>query len=341
MEFQLIPAWPSVLSFLLPLVILFILKKIKNPKKLPPGPKKLPIIGNMHNLLLPGDSHIPRVFRDLSKKHGPLMHLKIGHVSQIVVSSSELAEQFLKTHDINFATRPYNFAANIITYNRRDVAFAAYGEYWRQMRKVCMQTLLSAKRVRSFGKTRADENRNLVNILTNAATTGAPANLTTLLSTLTNNIVARSVFGDRCTHQDAFVVAMKEIFDISSGFNICDFFPSLQYITTRATGWRNRVLMAHNTLDNIMNTIIDEYVQKMNNDGEGNLLDVIFQIHKQNEFDFEFTMTNVKSIILVSMYLYLSVSKHVSEYVSERAIDLTGSHRISLIWKPSIWKWTV
>ncbi|KMZ66890.1 hypothetical protein ZOSMA_283G00130 [Zostera marina] len=160
------PSWPSALSFflpLLPLLILFILGKMKNSKTLPPGPTKLPIIGNIHNLLLSGDDHIPRVFRDLANKYGPFLHMKIGHISQIIVSSSELAEQFLKTHDVNFATRPDNFAANIISYNRKDVAFAPYGEYWRQMRKVCVQTLLSFKRVKSFDGTRADENHNLAN----------------------------------------------------------------------------------------------------------------------------------------------------------------------------------
>lgn len=301
---------------------------MKNSKTLPPGPTKLPIIGNIHNLLLSGDDHIPRVFRDLANKYGPFLHMKIGHISQIIVSSSELAEQFLKTHDVNFATRPDNFAANIISYNRKDVAFAPYGEYWRQMRKVCVQTLLSFKRVKSFDGTRADENHNLVNIIAKNAATCTPVNLTSLLSTTTNNIVSRSVFGDKCIHQESFVVAMKEIFTISSGLNICDFFPFLEYFTTRLTGWRSRVLKAHNTLDNILDAIIDEHIQKTKNgdhkvleNGEGNLLDIVFQMQKQNEFEFEFTMTNVKSIILVSS-IYLSLYICESEIMFKLIVAL-------------------
>ncbi|KMZ63272.1 hypothetical protein ZOSMA_41G01150 [Zostera marina] len=53
-----------------------------------------------------------------------------------------------------------------------------------------------AKRVKSFDKTRIDENRNILNVLTESATVGVPVNLTKILATLTNNGVCRSIFGE-------------------------------------------------------------------------------------------------------------------------------------------------
>ncbi|KAH0775734.1 hypothetical protein KY290_007145 [Solanum tuberosum] len=68
------------------------------------------------------------VLRDLAKKYGPLMHLQLGEVSVIVVTSSEMAKQVLKTHDLAFASRPKRLVMDIITYDSRDIAFSPYGE---------------------------------------------------------------------------------------------------------------------------------------------------------------------------------------------------------------------
>ena len=64
----------------------------------PPGPKPLPIIGNLHML-----GKLPhRSLQALAKKYGPIMSIKLGQVPTIVVSSPETAELFLKTHDTVF-----------------------------------------------------------------------------------------------------------------------------------------------------------------------------------------------------------------------------------------------
>lgn len=68
----------------------------------------------------------------------------------------------LKTHDLSFASRPYNFVVNVICYDRTDVAFCPYGEYWRQMRKICSLELFSVKRVESFRSIREEEVFGLV-----------------------------------------------------------------------------------------------------------------------------------------------------------------------------------
>lgn len=156
---------PALLLGLLPLLLWFmvITKKfinIKSKTNLPPGPWKLPLIGNLHQLMLSPLPH--HTFRDLSKKHGPLMHLQLGEVSAVVISSPKVAEQVMKTHDLIFADRSEILAAKILSYDCTNVAFSPCGNYWRQLRRIFVLELLSAKQVRSFRSLREEEISNLI-----------------------------------------------------------------------------------------------------------------------------------------------------------------------------------
>ncbi|CDP20984.1 unnamed protein product [Coffea canephora] len=134
-------------------------KSSGNAQKLPPGPNKLPFIGNLHQLLgsLPHHS-----LKKLADKYGPLMHLQLGELSTIIVSSPKLAKEVLQTNSLAFANRPQLVVAKIIQYNNLGVSFCPYGDYWRQMRQIYIMELLSAKSVQSFFSIMEDELSYLV-----------------------------------------------------------------------------------------------------------------------------------------------------------------------------------
>lgn len=137
-----------VASILLLSILLMLKKPSQSERDLNriPGPKRLPVIGNLHLLLSKSMPHF--IFRQLAAKYGPLLRLQLGGVPFLIVSSVEAAKQVLKTHDVAFANRPPMHAATTITYNCTDIAFAPYGDYWRSLRKICTLELLSSKRVR-------------------------------------------------------------------------------------------------------------------------------------------------------------------------------------------------
>ncbi|CAN1836360.1 Desmethyl-deoxy-podophyllotoxin synthase [Linum perenne] len=165
----------TLIAFLLitiiPTAIILILQTLNKKRASPPGPWKLPIIGNLHQMVL-GNPLPHRCLRDLATRYGPLMHLQLGEASTVIVSSPELAKEFLHTNDLNFATRPYLPSAYTILYQGRDIAFGPYTEYWRQMRKICAQELLSPKRVKSLVPViieEVDEFREIIKALQGAS----------------------------------------------------------------------------------------------------------------------------------------------------------------------------
>ncbi|KAK9108280.1 hypothetical protein Syun_024291 [Stephania yunnanensis] len=120
---------------------------------LPPSPPTLPLIGNIHQL----GGLLHRSFRDLSQKYGPIILVHFGPVPIVVVSSPAIAEQIMKTHDLVFANRPMMTSSKIILYECVDVGLAPYGEKWKQLRKICINELLSVKKVKTLKRVREEE----------------------------------------------------------------------------------------------------------------------------------------------------------------------------------------
>lgn len=149
-------------SFLLFLSFILCLRKESKTlnKRLPPGPWRLPFIGNLHQLM---NGRLPHhTLRDLSQRYGPIFHLRLGEVSHVIVSSPDIAKEIMKNQDLHFATRPQSMAGEIIMYNCSDIGICPYGDYWRNMRKVCIVELLSTKMVKSFDSIRQAEMSSLI-----------------------------------------------------------------------------------------------------------------------------------------------------------------------------------
>ena len=228
-------------------------KAEETPCNMPHGPRKLPIIGNIHNLLC---SQPHRKLRDLALKYGPLMHFQLGEVSTIVISSPECAKEVMKTHDINFATRPKVVSMDVLSYNYTDIAFAPYGRYWRQLRKICMLELLSLKRVNSYQPIREEELFNLVKWVD--AQKGSPINLTKAIISSIYTIASRSVFGKKCKDQQNFISVATKLIKVAGGFDIGDFFPSAIWLQ-HVTGMRRKLERLHQEVDQIMENIINDH----------------------------------------------------------------------------------
>lgn len=290
-----------ITSFLFLLFLLFKLVKKSSSNnstsKLPPGPKTLPLIGNLHQLVGSKSHHC---FKKLADKYGPLMHLKLGEVSNIIVTSKELAQEIMRTQDLNFADRPNLVSTKIVSYNATSISFAPHGDYWRQLRKLCTVELLTSKRVQSFRSIREDEVSELVQkIRAGASEEGSVFNLSQHIYPMTYAIAARASFGKKSKYQEMFISLIKEQLSLIGGFSLADLYPSIGLLQIMA---KAKVEKVHREVDRVLQDIIDQHKNRKSTDREAveDLVDVLLKFRSENELQYPLTDDNLKAVIQVS-----------------------------------------
>lgn len=98
--------YASVVALVIGLLVLNQGKKTKSSLPLPPGPKPLPLIGNVHQA---PKSHAWRTYLQWSKDYGPVVHVNMLGQSVVILSSSEVAHDILAKRGAAFSDRPRLF----------------------------------------------------------------------------------------------------------------------------------------------------------------------------------------------------------------------------------------
>ncbi|XVF77881.1 hypothetical protein PTKIN_Ptkin14bG0083100 [Pterospermum kingtungense] len=286
----------TFLLFLSLFITIRLIWKLASHRKLPPGPSKLPLIGNLH-LFIGTLPH--RRLRDLAKQHGPVMHLQLGEISTIVISSADAAPQVLQTHDVNFANRPHSLAASFLTYNFKDILFSPYGDSWRQLRKICTLELLSMKRVQSFRTIREEEVANFITQISSKA--GLPVSLKKRLQSLSYGIISRAAFGAKYKDQEDFASLVQELSDALSGFSVADLFPSLKLLHV-ITGATSKFKKLHQKFDKILQNIIEEHRARKDTSKSSKeakyLVHVLLDLQDHGDLGIPLTDSTIKAVIL-------------------------------------------
>ncbi|EPS67243.1 hypothetical protein M569_07532, partial [Genlisea aurea] len=292
--------------------VILILFRRQSPN-LPPSPARLPIIGNLHQIgFLPH-----RSLKSLSDRYGPLMLLRLGASPVLIVSSSAAAREIMKVQDVVFADRPYVGMGEKLFYGSRDLAFAPYGEYWRQMRSICAIHLFSIKKVESFSRIREEEVSNTINKIRAIGTSSSSAvvNLSEMIVKYTNDVICRATLGRKYgddSDGERFKDLLAELARILGTVDFEDYIPWLGRWINRFNGFDSRIDGLARELDEFLESILRQRREKtkkkeINEEEEessSSFIDILLEFQMENRIKSPVEDEAIKAVILVSRLIY-------------------------------------
>ncbi|KAD3069184.1 hypothetical protein E3N88_37064 [Mikania micrantha] len=175
--------------------------------RLPPGPYPLPIIGN---LLHVSEKRPHHSLATLAKRYGPLMSLKLGSRTTIVVSSPDVAKEFFQTHDHSFSSRSIPEASKVVDHDKYSMVWLPVGDQWRRLRRISKEYLFSMQCLDATEHLRRE------------------IAFTTSLNVLSNLMFSMDMAQYDSESSKEFNDAVRGVLEVVGRPNIADFFPILK-----------------------------------------------------------------------------------------------------------------
>ncbi|XP_076951876.1 cytochrome P450 76T24-like [Bidens hawaiensis] len=249
-----------MIPLLLTVFCVFTISRSRNPR-LPPGPYPFPVIGNL--LQLGNKPH--RSLAALSKRYGPLMLLKLGSRTTLVISSPDMAKEFFHKHDQSFSSRSVPEIVRLNNHNESSIVWLPAEYQWRRLRRITKECLFSGQSLDASEQLRRQKVHELVDHVRECCRNEKAVNIGAVAFTTTLNIISNLLFSSNFSQYD--LTSSQEIHEVISGLlevagkpNLVDFFPILRPLDPQ--GLASQVHVYFDKLFAIFDNIIDQRLQR-------------------------------------------------------------------------------
>ncbi|KZT12691.1 cytochrome P450 [Laetiporus sulphureus 93-53] len=196
-------------------------------RSLPPGPRRIPIIGNA--LAIPKfDPWI--TFSRWQKTYGDIIYLEILGRPMVILNSSKIAKDLLDKRSSLYSDRPHLVMAGDLCGYLDEFALQPYGDYWRAQRKLVSQDF-NQSAVPRYYSIQELEARRLTHAVLND-----PTSLIGKTKLHIAAIIMRVTYGYPVKKEDdpMITLPMKAMDNFSAatapGAFLVDFIPQLRYL---------------------------------------------------------------------------------------------------------------
>ncbi|KAG2729576.1 hypothetical protein I3760_01G256800 [Carya illinoinensis] len=236
-------------------------KKSGNPTSFPPGPKAFPIVGNI-SLELRNKPH--QTLAKLSKQYGPLMTLKLGSTTTIVISSPDIAKEALQKHDQTFSSRTIPDAARAFDHHKFSMAWLPTSTGWRSLRKVAAMEMFVPQRLDATEAIRHKKVQELIAHIGASCNSGEAIDIGGVAFTTVFNVISNTLFSTDLAQYSSntsqeFQALIMGTMEEGGRPNIADYFPALRLFDPQGTRRRMTAYIAK--LFEILDGIINERLQ--------------------------------------------------------------------------------
>ncbi|GLJ32240.1 hypothetical protein SUGI_0648910 [Cryptomeria japonica] len=289
-------SWYSVLLTACSFLLFFFLwrRQRRTWIPLPPGPPAWPVVGNLFQL----GKRPHQSLYDLSLKYGPLMTLRLGMKTTVVVSTPAMAKEVLKTHDHILAGRTVIQTAKSLSHHKSSLIWGEYGAHWRHLRRISTVQLFSPKRMEALEHLRRDEVFHTIRLLYEDKGKVIDIGRTvfcTSLNLLGNMIFSTSVFDPHNPASAEFKNSFSEMAKLGGTPNLADFFPFLRFLDPQGVS-RETAKLLKGVYD-----FVDLFIQKRlasasesleRNDSKKDFLDILLDFRTE-----DFTLVDIRALI--------------------------------------------
>ncbi|CAN8286286.1 unnamed protein product [Cochlearia groenlandica] len=280
-----------LLYFVLPLIfILFFFIITTNARansrgKLPPGPRKLPVFGNIFQI-----GYNPhRTFTDLAKTHGPIMTLQLGSLTTIVISSGEVAKEALKTQDHLLAARTFNDPVRVDDHHEFSFVWCPPSAHWRFLRKITITHLLSTQRLNEMESLRIKKVNEFIVFVNKCCERREAFDIARAFFVTALNIISNALFSNDSADYESessheLYNAVVSFMNVAGKPNVGDYFPFLRFLDLQ--GARKEATVCVVRMYNIFQEIIDVRIAERSSRRKSmsiDMLDTLLDIIQENK----------------------------------------------------------
>nr|DAD18108.1 TPA_asm: hypothetical protein HUJ06_019571 [Nelumbo nucifera] len=228
--------------------------------KLPPGPIPLPLVGNLFKL----GNKPHEALTELAKAYGPVMTLKLGCLTTVVISSSSMAKEVLRKNDQALSARTIPDSVRACNHHQVSMVWLPPSPQWRNLRKFCNTEIFSSKKLDSMQGLRCQKVEELVAYVHNNSRAGRAVNIGLAASVTSLNLLSNTFFSVDLVHlgsdsaQD-FKTLIWAVMEEVGRPNLADYFPILRWIDPQ--GVKRRLSSHFQRLFEIFDEMIDQRLQ--------------------------------------------------------------------------------
>lgn len=202
---------------------------------LPPGPRTVPVVGNLL-WLLKSFSELEPILRNLHARYGPIVSLQIGSRLAIFVSSNSLTHHALIQNGAIFADRPKAPpASRILSSNHHNISSAFYGPNWRLLRRNLTAEILHPSRVKGYSQARSWVLDILISRLQACSESGEPVPVLDHFQYAMFCLLVLMCFGDKLEEKQIqeILTTQRRLLLGFPRFNILNFWPTVGKVLFR------------------------------------------------------------------------------------------------------------